>query len=245
MGTAASWPGLEGSMRIRPFVVLAVLALGLAAPGAALAQAEVTHLLRLWAQGAAVFADTCPLSNPEVDTACTAYIVFYDREDLPEGGFLPADLPGGRAKALFNAFVEIDDVVVHPDGTADGSVRASGVAFDANGTYDKMHLSEASVEDSVQMSDGSVIDLDLHWVYDGSVVKSGNDGLESEDEGLPALHFRDPCTTANFNDHQKYAHGRITGTIGAIDVESFGFRDAYIFNNWFHWTIVTHGNCVV
>ncbi len=121
-------------MHARPLVMLAAMALGLSAPGPALAQAEVTHVLRLWAEGANLFADTCPLSNPDVDTACTAYVVFYSREDLPEGGLLPPDVPGGRAKALFNAIAEIDDVVVHPDGTADGSVRAFGILFDANGT---------------------------------------------------------------------------------------------------------------
>jgi hypothetical protein len=231
-------------MRVRPLVTLAVVALGLSAPGPALAQAQVTHELRLWAEGAAVFADTCPLEIPDVDTPCTQYVVFYDREDLPEGGLLPPDQPGGRAKAPFVAFVAIVDIVVHPDGTADESLRASGSTFGATGTYDKTLLSEVSVAGSVPMSDGSVIDLDLQWASDGSVVKSGNAGSESEDNGLPARHFGDPCTTANFNDHQKYALGSITGTIGGIDVESFAFRYAFLFNNWFHWTIVTHETCV-
>jgi hypothetical protein len=66
----------------------------------------------------------------------------------------------------------------------------------------------------------------------------------SEDNGLPARQFRDSCTTANFNDHQRFANASISGTIGGIDVESFGFHGAFLFNNWFHWTIVTHGNCV-
>jgi len=225
--------------------MLAAMALGLSAPGPALAQAEVTHVLRLWAEGANLFADTCPLSNPDVDTACTAYVVFYSREDLPEGGLLPPDVPGGRAKALFNAIAEIDDVVVHPDGTADGSVRAFGILFDANGTYDKTPLSGASVVASVPMSDGSTFDLDVQWVADGTIMKSGNDGPESEEEGFPALRFHDACTTANFNDHQRFALATISGTIGGINVESFGFRAGAIFNNWFHWTIVTHGNCLV
>jgi hypothetical protein len=93
------------------------------------------------------------------------------------------------------------------------------------------------------MSDGSVFDVNIHWVADGPVAKFGNSGSESQEEGFPVQRFRDACTTANFNDHQKAAHASASGTIGGIDVGSFGNRNAFIFNNSFTWTVVTHGNC--
>lgn len=232
------------SLRIRIFTLLAAVGLTISVPGAAQAKADVNHLVRQWAEGAQQYVDTCPLSNPVVDTPCTAYTVSYAREDTPNGGLNPdPSVPAGRAKAPFAAIALIEDVVVHPDGTADSTERAFGLTFDAIGTYDKTQLSFASVSASIPMSDGSVFGVNVAWVGDGVIHKFGNSGPESEYEGFPAQRFHDACTTGVFNDHQKYANAVATGTIGGVDIASFGYRSAYIFNNWFHWTIVTHGNC--
>ncbi|MEO5964310.1 MAG: hypothetical protein ABIR11_02500 [Candidatus Limnocylindrales bacterium] len=58
-------------------------------------------------------------------------------------------------------------------------------------------------------------------------------------QGVP----RARCTIANFLRHQNVRHSATSGTIGGSDLDSFGFQWAGIFDNWFHWTVTTPGNC--
>ena len=230
-------------MMSRILTVLAVAALVLGASPAVAAASNTDKLLWLWAEGAQTGVDTCPQGNIEVDTACVAYTIFYAREGLPQVSKPDPTVPDGRAKTPFYASASIVDVVLHPDGSADESLRASGYTFDNTGTYDKAHLSAASVVASIPMSDGSTFDVNVLWAADGAAAKYGNSGPESEQVGFPARAIRDSCTTANFLDHQKNRDAASSGTIGGMDLDSFGWHWAKIFDNWFHWTVTTHGNC--
>jgi len=232
-------------MRARLFILSAALAASLTTPATTLGSADVNRILRLWAEGANVFGDDCPQSQPAVDTRCTGYTVFYAPEDLPQGGLNPdPGIPGGRARAPWVAFVSVDDVVVHPDFTAEVVASRSGVAFEPAGTYDKTHLSEASVVAAVRMNDGSTISIDLRWTATEAGEKFGNDGPLSDGNGFPFRHFNDRCVTINIDDHQKLARAEIDGTVAGVNISGLSFKEGFIFDNWFRWTIVTHGSCL-
>jgi hypothetical protein len=220
-------------------IVLSVLI-----PTAALGNGQANHLARQFAEGAVLYTDSCPLTTPAVDTPCIAITVFYFREDLPNGGLVSApSVPGGRGRVPFDALAIVEDVVIHPDGSAELKGSIDGQTFTNSGTYDAQHLEFASVQAVIPMSDGTTFTVDLQWTADGDRQLFGSNGPASEEDGLPEAHFRTPCLTANYLDHQKFRHAVASGTLNGVPTSDYAFHEAAVFNNWFHWTEVTHANC--
>ena len=228
------------SRRILPTTVVAAL-LSLLIPAPALADGQAAHPLRLFAQGALMETDNCPLIIVTVDTPCTGIVVFYGREDLPNP--LPdTEFPAGRAGAQFYAAVAIANLIAH-DGEVEVISEVFGHTFTNTGTYDAQHLAFATVQAAIPLSDGSTFDVDLRWSAEEPRQLFGNDGPLSEGSSLPATHFRTECLTANYLDHQKVRVGTATGTLDGVPTTEYASQHAAIFDNWFHWTEVVHGNC--
>ena len=222
---------------------LAIL-LSLLIPTSALGNGQANHLLRIFAEGAVLLTDTCPNSPPAVDTPCIAIVVFYAREDQPNGGLVSdPGVPGGRGQVPFYVFADVADLVIHPDGSPEVVGEIDGYTLTNSGTYDAQHLAFASVQAVIPMSDGSTFTVDLQWTANAERQLFGSNGPESEQDGFPAAHFRTPCLTANYLDHQKFRKAVASGTLNGVPTSDYGFHDAAVFNNWFHWTEVTHGNC--
>lgn len=110
-------------------------------------------------------------------------------------------------------------------------------------SFDYQHLSTASVDAAVPMSDGSTAAVHAVWTPTTQTEVFGNDGPGLNDIG--PRHSVDSCVTANNNAHQKLRFATVTGTVNESRIQSYSDNP---FAGWLqmaqYLTIdVTHGNC--
>ena len=158
-------------------------------------------------QGAMVFMDNCPyppVPLPSVDTECTAIEVFTFRHWEPVTGPDP-----------WAAFAEIQDVVIHPDGTFDVLGVVNGIDWAAAVTYDPRQLSATSLVATVPMSDGSALSVHLDWTADEKI----NEGTAPYWTMPANLHLPGDCTVTTWrNVRPKIRHSTVSGTIGTTSI---------------------------
>jgi hypothetical protein len=128
---------------------------------------------------------------------------------------------------------------------------ANGLVLDPTHTYDTKTFATASVSASVPMDDGSTIAVDLAWDLSNAPLQvSGNTGPYQSGNEID-WHMFDGCATLNTIAHQRYrfgADGMLTGTLGAVDVETLfegaiGFEPFMAGGSIYTYVTAPHGDC--
>jgi hypothetical protein len=225
-------------MRRPGIVLLTSLILSLIVP-ATRAGASVEFAFHVRQTGVAeVFGSTCPFGDVTFtkDTHCEDWIVLYFKEGAGTDPRPPWDL-----------YLEHDAEIVHPDGTFDPIFHSTGEVENPEGIFDAVHLTSASVQASVPMSDGSQAEVDLTW--DGTAVPiqvAGNDGPNDLAQGI-APHYVDRCITFIRLAHQMYrAHTAVSGAMFGLDPHAIPYLanfDPFLARGEFTYVLADHGSC--
>lgn len=207
------------------------------------AAADGTSVQRFKTNGYAfaVFGD-CPDVDapPPPGTVCREAFVQLVNESvaIDAGGLAPPRTPWTMLVYQSTlTFGPLDEPPVESD------VRFSFVPFvDPNEvTYDREHLSFASVHTEVEMSDSTTVHVDLEWSPISERFVSGNDGPALNDFGL-IRHLVDECQTQVNQGHQKFRIAAASGTFDGVPVHTYtAFPAGYISFNHFVSIDASHG----
>jgi hypothetical protein len=192
----------------------------------------------------ALFGDCPDVEFLPPGTVCREGFIAVFREGAagPDGGTV------APPKTPWSAFFLQHTLTFPADG---GEPTESDVRFgfvpdidDSLVTYDRQHLSVASVVTAIRLSDGTTATFNFHWnaISDRSVY--GNNGPSVGDFGL-VRHYVDQCSTQVNQAHQKFRVAEMTGTFNGTPVHTYSsFPAGYISFNHFVFIDVTHGrNC--
>jgi hypothetical protein len=189
--------------------------------------------------GAEAFFGGCPDTEetPPAGTVCVeSYVLVWRGYAVLGGGSI------ARAKAPWNVFAQT--VRVEFTGAEEPDVTELRFGFgelDGDAAVDTVHLTVASAEFRLPMSDGITFDFAGSWSATGDRLVFGNDGPST---GAPR-HVVDKCRTFNALGHQKFRLASMTGTLNGEAVHSYTARPAaFIFNNRFIYIDVPHGSCL-
>jgi hypothetical protein len=180
--------------------------------------------------GAEAFFGGCPDTEetPPAGTVCVeSHVLVWRGYDVLEGGSI------ARAKAPWNVFAETVRVEFTSAEEPDVTVLRFGFGeLDGDAAVDTVHLTVASADFRLPMSDGSTFDFAGSWSAVGGPAT-----------GAPR-HVVDKCTTFNALGHQKFRFASMTGTLNGDAVHSYTATPAAtIFNNHFTYIDVPHGAC--
>ncbi len=185
---------------------------------------------------AAASGGTCTEGVPiTTDTVCRGWYVLLFKEEVPRN----------VRHAQWGLQLGMDAGLVHPDGTDEPLFAIDGVTFDIDYTFDSKHLTFASVQAAVPMSDGTTRTVDLRWDGTSAPLQvAGNNGpFNTARDILP--NYSDRCLTFNHHAHQTYRGPvPLTGTIDGTDVETipyWGAADPFIGRGEFTSVFVRHG----
>ena len=190
---------------------------------------------------ARVYTSTClDLEEPPaVDTECEDWFAIYSLESEPRS---LRDAPWVLA-------VNHAAATLHPDGTATEHFDLQGVVENPTGTFDLDRYTFAEVSAAVPMSDGSVIDVHLHWDMAAAPLHhGGNDSLYNVENGFDR-QYADRCLTLVQLAHQQWRagpQGVISGSLGGVDVQSLtiGHNDPFIAGrSVFTYVEAAHRGC--
>jgi hypothetical protein len=204
-------------------------------------QAETYHLLVPAA--AELVSSTCPFGDwtPEIDTNCEDWYVLYFREGEPSS---LRDQP-------WILFVTHALGIVHPDGTYSSLFDTYGQIENPQGSFDENQYSYATVNGTVQMSDGSELTIDLTWDMTlAELHHGGNNSAYNLINGFDRL-YNDRCLTLVQLAHQQWRYGvpgQISGSIGDVDVQSMTLPwwEPFIAGrSVFTYVVSEHGGCTL
>jgi hypothetical protein len=211
-----------------------------AVPASAGASAPGTFTETDQTQGVAeLLGSTCPFGDwaPIVDTVCEDWQVLLYRESVP------AD----RRTTAWRVGLVRDQVLVHPDGSYDVLMLASGDVPATDSAFDEIHLKFARVNAAIAMSDGTTRIVDLDWDGTASPLQTaGNDGPANLASGTPP-HVSDRCFTLNLHAHQTYrSNVALAGVVDGTDVRDLPYvapYDPFLGRGLFTITYAGHGGC--
>jgi hypothetical protein len=157
-----------------------------------------------------------------------------------DAGPVSANPPWGLFVESYGLIFTSNDPTVPPIGPID---YASGFLLNPTVGFDDQHLSSASVDASVPMSDGSTAIVHAIWSPTSDAEVFGNAGPALADLG--PRHYVDSCVTVNANAHQRLRFATVTGTLNGSPFRSYGDNP---FAGWLQSAQyllidVTHGDC--
>ena len=220
---------------------LAVAAVVVAVLPASASSSGNTSITRVRTDGFAEALFGCPAFFNPAGTACReTHVEIFREAETTDGGPIPNN-PWGVFVESYGLIFTSDDPNVPPIGPID---YASGFLLNPTISFDAQHLSSASVDASVPMSDGSTAVVHATWSATSPTEVFGNDGPGLADIG--PRHNVDSCVTANNNAHQTLRFATVTGTLNGAPFRSYS---DFPFAGWLqtaHFLLidVTHGDCV-
>jgi hypothetical protein len=174
------------------------------------------------------FPGDCPDDLPATPLVCHEWdiTVFRSGGTFTDGGVAPPHTPW--------VLIALRHTLTFPGGDVDPveSDVAQGFVVGADVTFDRQHLSYASVRaPDLQMSDGTVVDLEATWTATTDRMLWGNDGPALADFGR-VRHLHTDCLNMVSQGHQKVRGASVQAIIDGVESRYDG-RYAFMSFNQF------------